>query len=125
MKRLIETKKALVFRDSPTTSDEEGHLVDTKDIDNLFLDILEECYSEEPGLFPADIISVEDLRHFYHWFRTFKKSSTSRAVDMNVARCDTDIVNHGKTAEGARDSRPNRVMKQRYALLELLMVNVL
>ena len=53
----------------------------------------------------------------YHSNRTWRRTSDTRAIEMDLKATDIDIVNKWRQA-GKRSSQP---MKQYYAQLELLM----
>ena len=87
----------------------------------MLLEVLKDCYLENRDLFPLDVTSAESLDQFYHCFRTFRKTSATRATNEAVTSTDVDIVNRWKTVESARGSIPSRPMRQHYAQLELLL----
>ena len=119
--RLLLDKRNLGFRDGPAISDEEGKLFTARDIDDMLLEILSNCYQENRDLFPLDVTSIECLDQFYHCFRTFRKTSATRATNEAVKSIDVDIVNRWKTVESAKGSIPNRPMQHHYAQLDLLL----
>jgi hypothetical protein len=65
------------------------------------------------------------LRQKYQVFRTYRKSSDSRALVKGVSDVDIDVSNRWQTtlecAKGKRPNRPNRpTMRQHYAAVHLL-----
>ena len=70
--------------DGPTISDDTGKLFTMRDIDDIFLEILKDCYVEDRDMFPLDITNIEILDKFYHAFRTFRKTSDTRPINQGV-----------------------------------------
>ena len=91
------------------------------DIDDLLIEILEEIFDSRPNLFPPSIESKESIREFYHCFRTFRRTSDSRAIEQNVNQVDIDIVNRWQKLEKSKGRRPNQPMKLHYAEFQLLL----
>ena len=121
LERLIKEKTSLGFLEGPAISDDTGKLFTMRDIDDMLLEVLTECYGEDRDMFPLDITTIESLDKFYHAFRTFRKTSDTRAINQGVKSIDVDIVNRWKTVESSRGKRPNRPMQQHYAQLDLLL----
>jgi hypothetical protein len=71
-------------------------------------------------LFPKHVTDKEALHKTYQAFRTFRRTSDTRAHEMNVADKDIDVVNRWKSVEKAKGTRPSRPMRQHYAQLSLL-----
>ena len=62
--RLILEKRRLGFRNRPAISDEEGKLFTVREIDDMLLEVLKDCYLENRELFPLDVTSAESLDQF-------------------------------------------------------------
>jgi hypothetical protein len=88
-------------------------------MNNALLEVLEDIFDSQRELFPASLTDKETLRQQYQAFRTLRRTSDTRALELGVAQPDIDLVNHWKTVEKA-DSRPNRPMRQWYAEFGLL-----
>ena len=78
-------------------------------------------YLYEAGYkFPAEITSTEDIEERFSIFRSLRRASDTRAIEMKVAEADIDVVNRWKGVEAAKGSRPSRSMRQHYAEVEHL-----
>ena len=121
LRRLIHVKTNLGLRDGPAISGETGKLLESSEVDEMLTELLMECYTENRELFPLDMDTQEKIRNNYHCFRTFRRTSDTRALEMKVHESDIDIVNRWKAVETAKGSRPGRAMQQHYAQLDLLM----
>ena len=104
LEKLILEKRKYGFVRGPAISDIEGKMYSAKDIDAMLHEVLGEIYESEPKLFPISITDVDSIPSSYQYFRTFRRSSNTRATEMGVAG--------GK--------KPNLPMNQHYAQLELL-----
>jgi hypothetical protein len=71
LKRLIDHKASIGFIDGPAISDETGRAFSTKDMLDSLVEIVEDIFDSDRGLFPPDIVSKEILRERYQAFRSF------------------------------------------------------
>jgi hypothetical protein len=120
LNRLIDLKEAQGLKDGPAISDATGRLCRTRDIDDCFQEILEELFQSKHHLFPAHINDVSMLRQKDQVFRTYQKSSDSRALAKGVSDIDIDVINIWQTLERAKGKRPSRPMRQHYVAVQLL-----
>lgn len=132
IERLIAVKKKAGFVDGPAISDIEGNQFSVKDIDQMLVSCLSFIYEKDKSLFPTDIRTFieqdeEDMRmvfeRYYSCFRTFRRSSDSRALENRhmLHDEDIDIVNRWRRVEDAKGNRPSHVMKQHYADVDVLL----
>ena len=120
LRRLIQTKRNLGFKDGPAISDFRGKLLTTRDLDDMLIEILTNIYLEDKTLFPPDIMSEEDISFNYQCFRTFRRSAATRAIEKKIAKIDVEIVNRWRTVETAAGKRPHLPMYIHYAQVEEL-----
>lgn len=78
-------------------------------------EILDDLFQEDQALFPAYIQTNEDIRDHYQCFRTFRRSSTTIALEIKVSKADIDIVNRWRKVEAADGKRPNLPMHLHYS----------
>jgi hypothetical protein len=121
LERLMALKRQKGFVDGPAISDDTGRVYLTKDMTDSLLEILEDLFESDRGLFPPDITSKEILRSRYQAFRTFRRTSDTRAVEMNVGSTDTDIVNRWQLVERAQGRRAAMPMRLHYTQIELIL----
>jgi hypothetical protein len=114
-------KQALGFVDGPAISNLRGQVLTTRSLDDTFCKILEGLFETARELFPPHIKTFENLRLKYQGFRSFGKTSGTRAIEMKVHQTDIDVVNRWKTVEKANGKRPSRPMRQHYVDLSLLL----
>jgi hypothetical protein len=119
--RLRMKKQALGFVDGPAISNLRGQVLTTRSLDDTFCEILEELFETARELFPINIKTIEDLRLKYQGFRSFRRTSATRATEEKIHPSDIDVVNRWKTVEKANGKRPSRPMRQHYAQLSLLL----
>jgi hypothetical protein len=120
LRRLMAFKRQHGFVDGPAISDLQGRVLSTKGIDDSMLEVLEEIFETSRYMFPPDIENKEILRQKYQAFRTLRRTSDTRALEMKVSKNDIDIINRWQDIERAQGNRPSRPMRQHYAQLELL-----
>jgi hypothetical protein len=120
LERLLDLKEGQGLVDGPAISDASGQAYKTRDINDCFHDVLEDLFATSHSLFPSHITSTQMLRERYQVFRTYRKSSDSRALAQGVSPNDVDVVNRWQAVEKAQGARPNRSMRQYYAAVHLL-----
>jgi hypothetical protein len=82
-------------------------------------EILEELFTHQQDLFLSLIKTKEDIEGNYHAFRSFRRSSDTRALNQGVRRDDIDLVNRWHQIDKADGSRPSFDMRHHYAQYEL------
>jgi hypothetical protein len=120
LESLMALKRRKGFTDGPAISDDGGKAYSTKDMTDSLLEILEDLFESDRDLFPADINSKEKLRSRYQAFRSFRRTSDTRAAEMNVGSTDTDIVNRWQLVERAQGKRAAMPMRLHYTQIELI-----
>ena len=81
----------------------------------MLIEILTELYNSDKDLFPDDILTAEELHKHYQCFRTFRRTSNTRAIEQKVDLKDQQVVNRWRTFERAQGKRPNMPMHMHYA----------
>ena len=69
------------------------------------------------GLFPSKFETALDLRKSYQVFRTLRRMSDTRALEMKVSKTDIDLVNRWALVEKASGLE----MRQYYADITLIL----
>ena len=87
---------------------------------DLLSELLEELFDSDKELFPMDITSKEMVRERYQAFRTFRRTSDTRATEEGVSKSDIDLVNRWETVERAKGKRQGMPMRLHYAQVELI-----
>ena len=119
--RLIQEKEDAGFLEGPGISNFNGELYTTNEIDQILQEILEEWYEEDPSLFPPDIRSSSDILESYHCFRSLRRASDTRALEMRVSQADIDCVNRwGQDQRNTHGLKLKLPMRQHYSQPELL-----
>ena len=121
IERLLEVKNKMGHKDGPAISDEHGKMFNVRDLDDMLHDVLVDLFDLKRNLFPEDIKTVEEIRKFYQCFRSFRRASDTRALEVKVSTPDIDIVNRWRKVEAAEGRRPGFDMKQHYAQFDLLL----
>jgi hypothetical protein len=120
VRRLMDLKKDQGLVDGPAISDVNGNAYLSRDIDDLLHEVLEDLHTSKRALFPPDV-DLEDLQKSYKVFRTFRKTSDTRAMEKGVSPDDIDTVNRWKKDEEAGGVRPGKIMRHRYAQFDELL----
>ena len=71
-------------------------------------------------MFHPNIKNKDIIRERYHCFRTWRKTSDTRDIDVGVNRTDIDVVNRWNEADGIKNKRSSAPMKHYYAQVEVL-----
>jgi hypothetical protein len=121
VKALIQEKKNQGQVNGPLFTDRDNVIWTTHALDDMLTELLEEIYDANPRLFPISVTSREDISGNYQVFRTYRRSSDTRALEQQISATDIDIVNRWHKMEQAKGSRPAFQMKEHYAQAELLL----
>lgn len=83
-------------------------------------EILEDLFESKRELFPKTIRDVEDIRENYQAFRSFRRTSTTRAQEERVNVDDINLVSRWHSIDKAAGKRPSFEMRFHYTQFELL-----
>ena len=87
----------------------------------MLKEVLEEVYEEDASLSPPDIKQLDNIASSYHCFRSLRRASDTRALEMKVAQTNIDCINQwGKDQRNTHGIKIKMPMRQHYAELELL-----
>lgn len=118
--RLLSLKRSQGFDDGPAISSVKGIVLLTYSVNDCLVEALCQLFESSPELFSTKVTSLEQVRKVYHIYRSLRRSSDSKALDMEVSGEDIDIVNRWEGVERAQGNRPNRSMKHHYADIVML-----
>ena len=65
--------------------------------------------------FPFGMTMSEDFYERFPSFRSLRRASNTRVLNMNLSSSDTDVINRWKPVEVAKGVNPNLPMRQYYA----------
>ena len=82
-------------------------------------EVLVDLYSMDRTLFPPSMDAPETIVESYKCFRTFRRTSDTRAIEEKVDQTDIDIVNKWEHM-GLTKRKTSQPMRQHYAQFELL-----
>ena len=119
--RAIKLKEKEGLTRGPLISDESGLLFSTKDLDNMLQELLIDLFEVHKHSFPPTITSVEDIQDYYKCFRTFRRTSNTRAQEENVDLNDINIVNRWDQTAAQQRNKISQPMHHHYAQFELLL----
>ena len=120
LKNHIFIKAQLNFTSGPAISDMNGRLLSAKIVDDVLHEELTNIFHDKPNLFPPKIDTAEKIPFNYQCFRTFRRTSTTRATEMKVSETDVNIVNRWKLRSDDKSKKPKSGMHQHYTELSLL-----
>lgn len=116
--RLVDIVTSMSRTSGPVFVDESGHSQSTtRSMNAKFHEALLGLFAEDPSLFPPNMQSEEAILEGYDVFRSFRRGSSSRAIDQNISEADRYLVNRWKKFEASQGRRPNLPMDQHYAAL--------
>jgi hypothetical protein len=93
IKKLVSLKQQQGLRDGPAILDENGRVRSSTSLNGDLYEVLEELYEGTPESFPLSIKSKEDIYTSYGVYRSFRRTSGTRALNEGVCQDDIDLVN--------------------------------
>jgi hypothetical protein len=120
IKLLIKVMQKQGLFNGPAISDEQGRVLNSSNIDQSMHEVLEELFIQQQDVFPSSIKSKDNVKANFHTFRSFRRSSDTRALNRGVRRDDIDIVSRWHQIDKADGNRPSFDMRHHYAQFELL-----
>lgn len=107
-------------KEGPLVCDGNGVVLSSAILDHRLHQALKQIYLRESQLFPLSITKKEDIQQKYHCFRTFKRTSNTRATNMKIDSAHVNVVNRWRQVEKAGVKQANLPMDQHYAQIEEL-----
>jgi hypothetical protein len=95
----MDTMAELSFTKGTAIANMRGELYTGRDIDYMLVEILEEIFKENPNVFPPNINSTKAISDYYSCFRSFRRTSNTREIEMDVKLDDRNIVNKWQKLE--------------------------
>ena len=106
----------------PAICDEAGVVWTTQFANQVLHEALETLFAIEPKLFPKRFTNSQELKEWYHVFRTFRRGSDSRALAQGVAETDVNTVNRWAQKEKAKGKKmAHKKMYGYYAQTDIMM----
>jgi hypothetical protein len=112
--RLMDHKRENGYIDGPAISGTDGKVMDSRAIDDMLHECLEDVFDTHQDLFPAGIPTKDDIREKYQAFRSYRRGSVTRATNKHVKSTDIETVNRWHVWNQASGSRPSLPMRQHY-----------
>ena len=116
----LSLKAQANLKSGPAISDMEGRVLSSKIVDDVLHEELINIFDDDSQLFPPTITSADNIPSNYQCFRTFRRTSTTRATEMKVGSTDINIVNRWKVSSDSK--KPKAGMHQHYTELPLLVL---
>jgi len=119
--RAVREKIKYGFKDGPLISDRQGLLWTSHTIDEMMGEILVDIFRKIPTLFDIRIKSSKQVTDNFKSYRSFRRSSDTRALNMKVNSYDIDVINRWSTVEKAQGRKAGLAMKHHYAEVNVLL----
>ena len=110
IERLVEILGEEKREMGPAFCDKEGEMLDYWYMNNMFVKEVESVQKDEPTLVDQTI----EVGDHYSIFRSLRKGSTARAIDMNVNETVIDLHNRWRNLERTGGQRSTRSMRAYY-----------
>lgn len=117
---VIEINRRRGHFDGPAFCDKDGFVLSAEVLDAHLHEALIQILEREPEALPADLRSEEAIRERVHCFRTFRRTSDTRATNEGVALSHVNVVNRWSKEERAGAKQASLPMNQHYAQIEEL-----
>ncbi len=99
-----------------------GEIMTPKEVNETFHELLEDVWNKDLSLFPrAFQENVNLISERYSTFRSFRRGSDTRAVEMNVSKIDIEVVNRWSQKTKKNNRQKKGDMLHHYADLEMLL----
>jgi len=116
----LRLKELSGFIDGPAISNLGGQLLTTKLVDDTVHELLMDIFHTSSNLFPPSIDDPEKILSSYQCFRTFRRTSATRAAEMGISTSDVNIINKWNETRSEKQKKKSTNMHQHYTQFDLL-----
>ena len=116
----LNLKEEVQLLDGPAISNHEGILLSTKYVDDTINELLIDIFYSQQSLFPPSINSPEKIQSSYQCFRSFRRTSATRANEMGISTTDVNTINRWQDEEHSKGRKQSSSMHQHYTQFDLL-----
>jgi hypothetical protein len=92
-------------------ADNDGFVWSSHNINDMMHEILLDIFHEDRNLFPISISNIDDIHTHYHCYRTFRRTSSTRALNMKVKATDVDTVNRWRIKDKENQDQRNIIIQ--------------
>ena len=117
VEKLVELNTAEGNRRGPALVTRKAEVISSAFINERFHELLEEVHVSHPLLFPDKV----DIRDNYSVFRSLRRGSTARVVDMQLPESEINLHNRWRSIESKRGQRSAKTMCDYYTDLRLVL----
>jgi len=120
IKNHLRLKELYQVVDGPAISTKEGKLLTPKFVDDTIHELLTDIFQSSSNLFPPSIDDPEKIFTSYQCFRTFRRTSATRATEMGIATPDVNAINRWQETRSEKGKKKTSNMHQHYTQFDLL-----
>jgi len=106
--------------DGPAISNREGKILTSKFVDDTVHELLNDIFQTSSNLFPPSIDTPEKITTSYQCFRSFRRTSATRAAEMGVSTTDVNAINRWQETRSEKRKKSTSNMHQHYTQFDLL-----
>ena len=116
----LELKRQAQLIDGPAISNHEGILLSTKYVDDTVHELLNDIFQSDHSLFPPSIDSPEKISYSYQCFRSFRRTSATRATEVGISTNDANTISRWQEGQNKKAKKSSSSMRQHYTQFDLL-----
>ena len=116
----LQIKEHSGFVDGPAISNHQGIIFSAKLVDDTVQSLLTDIFHRDSNLFPPSIDSVQKISTSYQCFRSFRRTSATRAAEVGISTTDVNIVNRWQENDHPKRKKGANSMHQHYTEFDLL-----
>jgi len=119
IKNHLQIKEHSGFTDGPAISNHRGIILSVKLVDDTVHSLLIDIFHQDSNMFPPLIDSIEKISTSYQCFRTFRRTSATRAAEVGIPTSDVNIVNRWQDEKHPKGKKVAKSMHQHYTQFDL------
>jgi len=120
IKNHLRLKELSSLVEGPAISSREEKLLTPKFVDDTIHELLTDIFQSSSNLFPPSIDDPEKILSSYQCFRTFRRTSATRATEMGIATPDVNAINKWQETRSEKGKKKTSNMYQHYTQFDLL-----
>ena len=122
LRRVIRNHHRAGRSAGPVVARADGSVMSSNELNDMFQEGMIALFELDSSLFDKEIKTQADIKNKYHVYRSFRRGSDTRAIEMAVSQADINVVNRWAKEDRAGHKKASfQTMSEYYSDVKILL----